>query len=495
MDAVFRSDPPPACPAPFNLVGHVLRHSERLSAKPALVEIGGETWTYGALRRAVLGTAAGLLGHARPGDRLLLRLGDSVDFPIAFLGAIAAGLVPAPSSAQLTEAEITPMARGLAPTLTLVAPGIAAPRDGAPCLGLDALRAMRSLAPVDPSLGDPDRPAYIVFTSGTAALPRGVIHAHRAIWARRMMIADWEGLRESDRLMHAGAFNWTYTLGTGLLDPWSVGATALIPGPGADPGSLAHHLADQRATILAAVPGVYRRILNSEPPPLPNLRHGLSAGEKLPEPLRQAWRAETGTDIHEAYGQSECSTFISGSPTRPAPPGTLGRPQAGRRVAILDAAGAPVGIGAPGRLAVASDDPGLMLSYLDGADENAFGAWQVTGDMAAMDEAGWITYLGRDDDVMTAGGYRVSPLEVEAAVAEVSGVEEAAAFEREVRPGVRVIAVAYRAGTDLDAAISEHLSGRLARYKCPRIVERRADLPRNRNGKLQRRALREEARP
>lgn len=495
MDAVFRSDPPEPCPAPFNLADHVLRHSVRLSEKAALVEIGGDTWSYGGLRRAVLGTAAGLLEHAHPGQRVLLRLGDTVDFPIAFLGAIAAGLVPVPTSAQLTETEISLLPKALGPALVITVPGLAAPKGHTPRLGLDALRAMRARPPVDPALGDPDRPAFIVFTSGTAAGPRGVIHAHRAVWARRMMIADWEGLRETDRLLHAGAFNWTYTLGTGLLDPWAMGATALIPGRSAAPEDLADHLAEQRATIFAAVPGVYRRMLRSAPPPLPWLRHGLSAGEKLPETLRQDWRKATGTDIHEAYGQSECSTFISGSPFMPAPPGTLGRPQRGRRVAVLDTDGTPVAIGMPGRLAVAAEDPGLMLSYLDGPDENACGAWRTTGDVAAMDEDGWIVYLGRDDDVMTAGGYRVSPLEVEAAAVEVAGVEEAAAFEREVRPGLRVIALAYCAATDLDAEIATHLAERLARYKRPRIVERRADLPKNRNGKLQRRALREEPRP
>ncbi len=493
MDSIFRSDPPPPCPAPFNLAEYVLSHADRLSGKPALEEIGGQIWTYGALRDAILGTATGLSAFGRPGDRILLRLSNTVDFPIAFLGAIAAGRVPAPSSAQLTADEVTPMARALDPVVTIQAPGVAAPRGGTPRLDLAALREMRAEAPAAYDRGDPDRPAYIVFTSGTAAVPRGVVHAHRAVWARRMMIADWAALGEADRLLHAGAFNWTYTLGTGLLDPWSVGATSVIPGDGVDPDRLAHHLADRAATIFAAVPGVYRRMLKSGPPPMPDLRHGLSAGEKLPEAIRADWRAATGTDIHEAYGQSECSTFISGSPASPAPPGVLGRPQPGRCVAVLGADGAPVMRGAPGRLAVHADDPGLMLSYLDGNDENLIGNWRLTGDMAAMDEAGWIAYLGRDDDVMTAGGYRVSPLEVEAAALEVPGVEEAAAFEREVRPGVRVIALAYRGTGNLEDAIAARCTARLARYKCPRLVERRDALPRNRNGKLLRRALREEA--
>ena len=79
-------------------------------------------------------------------------------------------------------------------------------------------------------MGDPDRLAYAVFTSGTSGRAQAVGHAHRAIWARGMMHQGWEGITAEDRVLHAGAFNWTYTLGTGLMDPWTVGATALIPG-------------------------------------------------------------------------------------------------------------------------------------------------------------------------------------------------------------------------------------------------------------------------
>ena len=101
-------------------------------------------------------------------------------------------------------------------------------------IDLDALRAMRSLPPCAYAMGDPDRMAYAVYTSGTSGKPRAVAHAHRAIWARQMMFDGWYGIGADDRLLHAGAFNWTFTLGTGLMDPWTVGATALIPEPGAD---------------------------------------------------------------------------------------------------------------------------------------------------------------------------------------------------------------------------------------------------------------------
>ncbi len=500
-DAALQPSPYPArreagsawapCPTPFNLAAHVLSTADLHPEKVALIEPGGEKWRYGALKSAVLGTAGGLLAKGLvPGDRVLLRLGNSVDFPIAFLGALAADLVAVPTSAQLTCEEVTAISRDLAPGLVLQDDAVPAPRIPAPPVCLDELRKMRDTPPASFRMGRPERPGYIIFTSGSTSHPRGVVHAHRAIWARGMMISGWEGLSETDRLLHAGAFNWTYTLGTGLLDPWSVGATALIPGDLHDPAELGPCIAEMKATIFAAVPGVYRKLLREGLPELPDLRHGLSAGEKLPDALRSAWRAHTGTDIHEAYGQSECSTFVSGSPATPAPAGRLGRPQPGRQVAILGDEG-PLGPGIPGELAISSDDPGLMLGYLDGPDENARGAWRATGDLAVADADGWITYLGRGDDVMTAGGYRVSPLEVEAVATEVGGVEESAAFEREVRPGLRVIVLAYRGAPDREAAILARCAERLARYKHPRVIERHGDLPKNSNGKLQRRILRE----
>lgn len=343
-------------------------------------------------------------------------------------------------------------------------------------------------------MGDPDRPAYGVFTSGTSGQSRAVIHAHRALWARGMMHAGWYGLTEGDRLMHAGAFNWTFTLGTGLLDPWSVGATALIPAAGVTPAQIGLLLARHEATLFAAAPGVLRQMLRAGLPALPRLRHALVAGEKLPEALRAAWQAATGTALHEAFGMSECSTFISSCPDRPAPPGAIGHAQPGRRVAIVSDEGAPVARGAEGIIAVARDDPGLFLGYLDAPEETAArfrGNWFLTGDRGVMADDGAIAYLGRDDDMMNAGGFRVSPLEVEAAMASCPGIEECAAVEVEVRPDVRVIALYYTAAEELDIArLTAHAGTRLARFRQPRLYRHIAELPRGANNKILRRALR-----
>ncbi|WP_322865877.1 class I adenylate-forming enzyme family protein [Aquicoccus sp. G2-2] len=487
------------CPAPFNLAAHVLARAAECPDKIALAVLGSAKaapWSFARLEAAVRGTGTGLLGAGLvPGDIVLMRLGNGVEFPIAYLGAIAAGLVPVPTSSQLTAPEVAAMIETLSPKAILLGDGIACPdTPGLRVINTDALAAMRALPPCAYAMGDPNRLAYIIYTSGTSGHPHAVMHAHRAIWARRMMYDGWYGLTPDDRVLHAGAFNWTYTLGTGLMDPWSVGATALIPEPGTAPEQLPDLLKQHDATIFAAVPGVYRKLLNQNIKlDLPKLRHGLSAGEKLPEAIRTAWTAATGTSIYEAFGMSECSTFISASPGYPCRPGTLGRPQKGRRVAIVDDTGTPVPLGEDGIIAVSARDPGLMLGYF-GANEEAGnrskGEWFLTGDQGAMAQDGQITYRTRADDMMNAGGYRVSPLEVEAALQGAAGLSEIAVTAVEVKADTRLIAAFYTSAAPLDeAALCAHAAKHLARYKQPRFWLRVDALPRNPNGKLLRAAL------
>ncbi|MCX8509402.1 MAG: AMP-binding protein, partial [Rhodobacteraceae bacterium] len=414
-----------SCPAPFNLAAYVLARSAELPDKTALQILrpsGAERWSYGRLARAVRGVAQGLRSAGlAEGDMVLLRLGNGVAFPLAFLGAVAANLLPVATPAALTEAEVSRIAADLLPAAVIGGPGISLPMPCPRLIPSTALRAMAEGPEGEIRLGDPNRPAYLVYTSGTSGRARAVVHAHRAIWARRMMWDGWYGLRENDRLLHAGALNWTFTLWTGLFDPWAAGATALIPEAGTQPEQLPLLLKRFDASLFAAAPGLYRQMLKPGLPlVLPRLRHGLVAGEKLPDALRADWLRATGKPLHEAFGLSECSTFLSGSPDRPAPPGATGYAQPGRRIAVLGADGQPVPRETPGTLAVHRNDPGLFLTY-QGADAEAAakyaGDWFLTGDLAQMRADGAVTYLGRADDMMNAGGFRVSPLEVEVALA------------------------------------------------------------------------------
>ena len=487
------------CPEAFNAAAHVLTHADGQPDKIALALVsptGAERWSYGRLACAVGGVATGLAARGlAPGDRVLLRLGNSPAFPVAFLACLTAGLIPVPTSAQLTAPEVTRIAAMIAPKLVVAGPGIAVPDPAlCPILGEDSIAAWHALPPMAAVLGPPDRPAYIVFTSGTSGSPRAVVHAHRAVWARGLMRDGWTGLGEGDRLMHAGAFNWTYTLGTGLLDPWAVGATALIPADGTPIAAMPMLMKRHDASIFAAAPGVFRRLLRERVPAMPRLRHGLSAGEKLADATRAAWESATGTPLFEAYGMSECSTFISGSPARPAPPGTLGFPQPGRRIAVVDEDGMPVLRGAAGVVAVDAGDPGLMLGYLDAPEATAARfrrGWFLTGDMARMEADGALTFLGRGDDMMNAGGYRVAPAEVEAALSAHPEIAEAAVVEERVTTDTSVIAAHYVSARVIpEAELLDFLGSRLARYKQPRLFRRVDALPRGPNGKLDRRALR-----
>lgn len=487
------------CPAPFNMAAYVLAAGEAQPDKIALQVLrltGAERWSYAALTRAVRGIGTGFLQSGfGPGDRVLLRLGNTVDFPLAFLGAIAVGLVPVPTSAQLTATEITGMAEQLDPAVVVSGPGVALPDHPAPVITAETLRDWQTLAPCAWDMGSPDRLGYMIFTSGTSGRARAVMHAHRAVWARRMMWQGWYGLTPEDRLLHAGAFNWTYTLGTGLMDPWAIGATALIPDAGVDAAQLPLLLKRFDATIFAAAPGVYRQMLKFPLPPLPRLRHGLSAGEKLADPVRAAWVQATGTPIFEALGMSEVSTYVSACPERPAPEGTAGFPQPGRRIAVLDPDNTPVPRGEPGELAVDARDPGLFLGYWKAEADTAarlHDGWFHTGDTVLMEDTGAIRYLGRDDDMLNAGGFRVSPLEVERAFDAHAGILESAAVELPVREGVSVIGLFYiPAGSPLEEAeLLAHAATHLARYKQPRLFIAETALPRGANNKLNRRALR-----
>lgn len=500
MRSIFDQGPAAPCPDNFNMAQYVLARSKLLASKTMLSIISHDSsqdWSFRKIETAVRGVATGLLQQGlSPGDRILMRLGNTPEFPVLFLAAITAGLIPVPTSAKLTTAEVDKICDDLSPDLIVCGENIPLPSQSpCPVITAKTLHEYHKLAPAFYEMADANRLAYIIYTSGTAGKPRAVCHAHRAIWARRMMLTGWYGLTAHDRILHAGAFNWTYSLGTGLMDPLTIGATALIPAPEISTAELPELINKHRVNIFAATPGVYRQMLKNPLPTMPNLRHSLCAGEKLPCRIREAWTAATGTQIYEAFGMSECSTFISGHPKRPAPKGSAGYPQTGRRVAIVDDKGAPVDRDQPGILAINRDDQGLMLGYLNAPDETAQhfkGEWFLTGDSCSMAKDDAITYLGRSDDMMNAGGFRVSPLEVEAALLHHPQITEIAVVETSVKADTTVIAAFYTSDQPLDEVeLLQYASQRLARYKTPRIFKRVADLPKGANGKLQRRQLRE----
>jgi acyl-coenzyme A synthetase/AMP-(fatty) acid ligase len=497
-------------PARFNAARYCLGANAAVRPdKTALVMVGEggavASLTFGEADRAVRGIAAGLLGLGlQRGDRVMIRMGNEADYVLVYFGALAAGLVALPSSPQLTPSEAAFLMENSGAAAVAVASGCVVDRAalaGRILLGPDDIAAMKAGAPVaDYADTAADDPATLVYTSGTTSRPKGVLHAHRTIYGRRPMLAHWLGLSESDVMLHAGTMNWTYTLGVGITDPWAVGATSVLYNGPRDPGVWPRLIAERRATIFAAVPSLYRQILKYGDLPardLASLRHGCTAGEALPVDILEAWRTATGKPLYEALGMSEISTYVSSGPTIPVRPGSPGKPQAGRRVAILAPEGAPEPLpaGETGLLAVHRSEPGLMLGYWNRPDEEAQvfrGDWFAGGDLARLDADGYLWFEGRNDDLMNALGYRVSPNEVEGVLAEHPDVAEVGVAELAVRSDVRVVCgfVVLQPGAEPDAeALLGWCRERLAAYKCPREIRFLEALPRTANGKVQRKRL------
>ncbi|MBN9023269.1 MAG: AMP-binding protein, partial [Rhizobiales bacterium] len=366
--------PPEPVPARFNMAAYCLAPGgPRDPEKTGLVLLAdadaperAERLTFAALDRAVRSVAAGLLGAGLGrGDRLVIALPNTADYLLLFYGAIAAGIVPLPASSLLTPAEVAFLVAdsGAAAVALPEAAEVAIPPGTRVFLPGD-VAAIRATPP-QPGYADTaaDDAAFLIYTSGTTRQPKGVLHAHRSAWGRRPTYAGWSGIGAGDVMLHAGAFNWSYTLSAGLADPWANGATAVLFHGEREAGVWAKLIAATGATLFAAVPGVYRQMLRDGAIArgTGRLRHGLVAGEALPPPLLEAWRAATGLPLYEAFGMSECSTFVSNHPGLEIRPGSPGRPQPGRRIAALPLEGGetPLPPGAAGLLAVHRSDPGL----------------------------------------------------------------------------------------------------------------------------------------
>ncbi len=496
---------------PFNMARYCLAAAAAATPeKPALIVIDGadaarpsEVWTYAGLEDAVLRTAGALraLGLAE-GDRVMIRLDNTSAYAILFFGAIAAGLVALPASSQLTDREALFLLEDSGAAAIASASPFHKGEGRAPLVLSpdDVARMMREGPRMDYAPTFAETPAFLIYTSGTTANPKGVLHAQRAALGRRPMYQGWYGITPDDRVLHAGAFNWTFTLGVGLTDPWANGATAIVYTGEKDPVLWPALIDRTRATLFAGVPGVFRRMLKYArltPVAMPTLRHALMAGEAPPPGLFEDWEAHTGRALYEALGMSEISTYISTGPGVPRKPGTVGKAQAGRRVAILALGGSDdlQPAGTDGLIAVHRSDPGLMLGYWGRPEEQeevVRGEWFAGGDIGRMDGEGYITHLGRNNEIMKALGYRVSPVEVEAALAAHPDIAEVACAEVAIRPDVHIVGafVVLKPGAvpDRDGVLA-FAAERLAAYKCPREIRFLDQLPRTPNGKIKRAAL------
>ena len=469
------------------------------------------------------------------GDRVLIRLPNSLDYPTAFLGAMKRGAVSVPTSTLLTAEEVEYLAhdsgahaividkaawKAMGPKLAgkeslryalLSGPGEVAEVPGIRSIDLGpALEAISSWEPAEDTAFDD--PAYLVYTSGTTGYPKGVLHGHRSLVGRTPAATYWFHFLESgdheagaapgrgDRIVHSGKFNWTYVLGSALMDPLYHGKTVIAHEGKNDAETWPRLIAKHGATIFIGVPTIYRQILQKTAfakADVPTLRHCMSAGEHLSDEVFGLWKERFGLDIFEAVGMSEFSYYLSQSRFRPIRPGSAGFPQPGHDIRLLNPETLEeVAQGDEGMICIPESDPGLFLRYWNLPEETAklkHDGWFFTGDYARYDADGYIWFLGRKDDIIKSFGYRVSPYEIERVLKSHPAVADCACVGEEAGKD-KLLVVAYvipHAGAtvtadELAAFGREHL----AAYKAPKVVYLARDFPRTRNGKILRREIR-----
>ncbi|MCB0215634.1 MAG: benzoate-CoA ligase family protein [Chloroflexi bacterium] len=341
------------------------------------------------------------------------------------------------------------------------------------------------------------------YSSGTTGDPKGILHAHKdlpltaQLWGVNVL-----GLTESDRTFAVAKLFFTFGTGGNLIFPWYVGASVVLyPGPPRLADKVLEHIARYQPTILYNAPTGYGMMLAMpelcERWDLSSLRLCVSAGESLPAPIWEAWKARTGLDIIDGIGSTEnYHIFLSNRPDD-IRPGSSGKPFDGYALRIVDEAGTPLPVGEVGNLLVKGETAALSYLHQYGRSKEAFiGAWLNTGDKYRIDADGYYWHCGRSDDMLKVGGIWVSPVEVESALLSHPAVQECAVIGRSddrelVKPQAFVVlAEGHAASAALEAEIIGHCRDQMAEYKRPRWVTFIDELPKTATGKIQRFRLR-----
>ena len=463
--------------------------------------------------------ANGLLALGlEPEQRVLLCLLDTIDLPVAFLGAIRAGLVPIPVNTLLTaddyafmlEDSRASLAVVSAPLLPLFEPLLARlPRlrgllvSGAPADDRRSLAHLLAGAGGDAHYAATTRDdvCFWLYSSGSTGRPKGTVHVQSSpIHTAELYARPYLGLDESDVVYSVPKLFFAYGLGNALSFPLAAGATTVLMAERPTPAAAFARLRAHRPTVFYGVPTLYAAMLAD--PGLPareelRLRRCVSAGEPLPEDIGRRWSQHFGVDILDGIGSTEMlHIFLSNAPGD-VRYGTTGRPVPGYEVRLLDEAGQPVAPGAIGELQVAGPTSASMYwNNRDKSRQTFQGAWTRTGDKFSQAEDGRYVYAGRSDDMLKVSGIYVSPAEVEAALITHPAVLEAAVVGRTDGDGLTKPAayVVLRPGiggsADLATELRTHVKTLLAPYKYPRWIEFIGELPKTATGKIQRYRLR-----
>jgi acetyl-CoA synthetase len=455
------------------------------------------------------------------GDRVAILLPQRHETAVAHVAAYKAGLIAVPlftlfgeealefrlqnsgARAVVSDREQLPKLatiRDRLPDLRLVlcADGLA---DGAVDLHGIMDRASDRFETVDTRAEDP---AVIIYTSGTTGQPKGALHAHRVLLGHLPGVEyPHDGFPQpGDRFWTPADWAWIGGLFDVLMPAWHHGVAVVAHRLRKFDPVEALRLMAQHGVRNVFMPPTALKMLRASGAKDAGvrLRTLASGGESLSEDLIDWGRSMFGLTINEFYGQTECNLVVgNGAALPPVRPGWTGTAIPGHTVAIIDEQGRELPPGEPGSIAYRRPDPVMFLGYWGNEAATAAkfrGDWLVSGDLGVRDEAGYFRFIGRDDDLITSGGYRIGPGEIEAclqrhpAVALAAAVGEPDPIRTEVVKAVIVLKEGYAPTQKMAEELQEHVRARLAAHEYPRIVEFRKELPLTATGKIIRRVLR-----
>jgi benzoate-CoA ligase len=509
---------------PFNFAQHLLARNLGRAAKTAYIDDLGAL-RYGELDKRVRSLAAGLcaLGLHRE-ERVLLLMQDCNDWPVSFLGAMYAGLVPVAVNTLLTADDFAYMLEHSRAQAVLVSGALLPALNTALTKSDHEVRKVlvsRPLAPLGPTeiefeafvaaqdpLANPaatqaDDPGFWLYSSGSTGRPKGTVHSQaNPYWTAELYGTRLLQLREDDVCFSAAKLFFAYGLGNALSFPLSVGATTLLmaerPTPDAVFKRWRGEVGDAKPTAFFGAPTGFAAMLAH--PALPArrdvaLRLVSSAGEALPADLGERFTAHFGTDIVDGIGSTEMlHIFLSNRPGQ-VRYGTTGWPVPGYDIELRGDDGRPVADGDTGDLYIQGPSAALMYwGNREKSRETFQGGWTRSGDKYIRNADGSYTYCGRSDDMLKVSGVYVSPFEVEATLVQHPAVLEAAVIgvpDAEGLTKTKAFVVLKDGAQATDAELKAFVKDKLAPYKYPRLIEFVTELPKTATGKIQRFKLRE----
>ena len=481
--------------------------------KTALKVIGDrvETRTFEDLRIELSRLANGLraLG-ARRGDRLLMMLGVVPELWATMLASMKLGLVLIPAMPTLGPADIADrLERGHAKFL--IAHGSDAEKFAG--LGENVVRVAVGVAPsgwrryamlLGSQFFEPDGPTQaddpmlLYFTSGTTARAKLVVHTHASYPIGHLSTMYGLGLKPGDAHLNISSPGWAKHAWSSVFAPWNAGATVIALSQRFEPRAALDALVEHRVTTFCAPPTVWRMLIQHDLRKWKVvLREVNAAGEPVNPEIIEQVRRVWGLPLRDSYGQTETTMMIGNSPGQRIIPGSMGRPLPGYRVALIDPDGLESDTGEIA-LPLRPRSAGLMSGYQN--DESELtpidGAYYRTGDVASRDADGYITFIGRADDVFKSSDYRLSPFELESVLIEHPAVAEAAVVPAPdpvrytIAKGYIALAKGHAPDRATAATIFRHMRGRLSAYKLVRRLEF-FELPKTVSGKIRRVELRQ----